>query len=116
MQGRCISPDLAAKLNVVIELLSRRAFRRPCCVIVARGEGGEQAGFGAELVVDRDSRHPGSRRHGSDAGLIAGADEIPGCGQDRLTGGGDGGLAPAEAIGASRGRINLTDCMFKQCQ
>jgi hypothetical protein len=85
-------------------------------VIVARGEGGQQAGSGAELVVDGDARHPGSRRNGADAGVNTGADELPGGGQDRLTGGGDGGLAPAKAIGAFRGRINLTDCMFKQCR
>jgi hypothetical protein len=48
--------------------------------------------------------------------MVTGADELPGGGQDRLTRGGHGGLAPAEAIGTFRGRINLTDCMFKQCR
>jgi hypothetical protein len=85
-------------------------------VLMAGGEGGEQAGFGAELVVNGDPRHPGPRRHGADAGMLTGADELPGRGQDRLTGGGDGRLAAAKAIGAFRGRINLTDCMFKQCR
>lgn len=116
MQRRCISPDLAAKLNVVIELLSRRAFSRRGFGMVAWGEGGEQAGFGAELVVDGDPRHPGSRRYCADTGITTGADELSSGGQDRLTGGGDSGLAAAEAIGMFRGRINLTDSMFKQCR
>lgn len=78
-------------------------------------EGREQAGFGAELVVDRDPRHTRSFRQFSDARFETELGDLPAGGGEnpraRLF---DLGLAPAQPVFPSGHLISLTDSLFNQ--